>query len=413
MNRFPRLILAVLAMLGLALPAAAPAADEARDESKPLHHTNAFVCKRCHIEIFRAWEKSMHANSSALKNPLHGAFYQATVGDPTQEGVLAKETGKYPECLNCHAPSAALDKKTKLDAVSAYAEGVNCVACHMLKNYKGTKAADGQPQRGIAAYEVSANALMAPSGISYGPVKPTEAQKGNPAVKPYHPYLREVNAAMRTNDACMGCHEERSNPKGAPLCVTGEEVRASGSSATCQSCHMPKVDGITDHSMAGGHSADMVRRGVVMQMNGKVEGERIKARLTLTNKLPHAFPTGAPFRHMVVKVRAYDKDGQLLWENFKANPAAEDPQSAFHYVLGNEKDQIAQPPAATKVLANTRLKPNETRELNYDIPAANVAVVRAEALYNVLAPPLIAQMGDKLPKEMTANKVAATAEFWR
>jgi hypothetical protein len=27
--------------------------------------------------------------------------------------------------------------------------------------------------------------------------------------------------------------------------------------------------------------------------------------------------------------------------------------------------------------------------------------------------PLIARMGDKLPKEMTANKVAATAEFWR
>jgi hypothetical protein len=116
---------------------------------------------------------------------------------------------------------------------------------------------------------------------------------------------------------------------------------------------------------------------------------------------------------MVVKVRAYDKDGQLLWENFKTNAAAEDPQSAFHYVLGNEKDQIAQPPAATKVLANTRLKPGETRELNYDIPAANVAAVRAEALYNVLAPPLIAQMGDKLPKEMTANKVAATAEYWR
>ncbi|MCK7497903.1 MAG: cytochrome c family protein [Comamonadaceae bacterium] len=99
------------------------------------------MCKRCHLDIFRSWEKSMHANSSALKNPLHGAFYQATVGDPRQEGVLAKENGKYPECLNCHAPSAALDKKTKLDAVSAYGEGVTCVACHSLKRFKGVPGA--------------------------------------------------------------------------------------------------------------------------------------------------------------------------------------------------------------------------------------------------------------------------------
>ncbi len=413
MNHLSRLIFAAIALACLALPSATIAAEEAWDEAKPLHHTNAFVCKRCHLDIFRSWEKSMHANSSALKNPLHGAFYQATVGDPRQEGVLAKENGKYPECLNCHAPSAALDKKTKLDAVSAYGEGVSCVACHSLKRFKGVKGPDGQPQRGIAAYEVATNGLMAPSGINYSPTKPTDSQKGNPAIKPHHPYVREGNPAMRTSDACMGCHEERSNFKGAPLCVTGEEMRASGSFATCQSCHMPKVDGVTDHSMAGGHSADMVKRGVVMSINANVDGERIKAKLLLTNKLPHAFPTGAPFRHMVVKVRAYDKEGQLLWENFKTNPAAEDPQSAFHYVLGNDQDQIAQPPAATKVLANTRLKPNETRELSYDIPGTKVAVVRAEALYNVLAPPLIAQMGDKLPKEMTAHKVAATAEFWR
>ncbi|MCK7497904.1 MAG: hypothetical protein MZW92_49605 [Comamonadaceae bacterium] len=197
--------------------------------------------------------------------------------------------------------------------------------------------------------------------------------------------------------------------------MTGEEMRASGSFATCQSCHMPKADGVTDHSMAGGYSADMVRRGVVMSINANVDGERIKAKLLLTNKLPHAFPTGAPFRHMVVKVRAYDKEGQLLWENFKTNPAAEDPQSAFHYVLGNDQDQIAQPPAATKVLANTRLKPNETRELSYDIPATKVAVVRAEALYNVLAPPphcpdgRQAAEGDDRPQGGSHRRVLALA----
>jgi hypothetical protein len=157
----------------------------------------------------------------------------------------------------------------------------------------------------------------------------------------------------------------------------------------------------------------MVKRSIVMKMDARVEGDRIMASLSLHKRLPHAFPTGAPFRHMVVKVVACDQDDKPVWQNFKNNPATEDPQSAFHYVLGNEKNQIAQPSDATKVLPNTRLQPNEARQLRYDIPAANVAVVRAQALYNVLAPPLIARMGDKLPPEMAADKVAASTEFWR
>jgi len=405
--------MAALAAAALLVSPAVRSAGPAGAESAPLHHTQASNCKRCHVEIYRQWEGSMHAKSTALKDPLHGAFYLQTVGDPKAEGVLSKESGKYPVCLNCHAPNAALDKKTKLDEVAAYGEGVNCIVCHSLKKFKGIVTPDGKPQYGIAAYETSKTSLMAPSGTHYGADKHVKGQPLNPAAKPYHPFIREGNAAMRGNEACMGCHEQRDNFKGAPLCVTGSEYSKSGSSATCQSCHMATVDGITDHSMLGGHSPDMVKRGMVMKIDARVDGERIKAKLSLHNRLPHAFPTGAPFRHMLVKVVAYDKEGKVLWQNYKNNPAAEDPQSAFHYVLGDEKDQIAQPPDATKVLANTRLQPNETRELSYDIPATNVAVVRAQALYNVLAPPLIAKMGDKLPPEMTADKVAASAEFWR
>ena len=406
-------VMAAAAAAALLTTPAARSADATEAESGPMHHTQAYKCKRCHLDIYRQWEGSMHAKSTALKDPIHGAFYVQTVGDPKEEGVLSKESGKYPVCLNCHAPNAALDKKTKLDAVAAYGEGVNCIVCHSLKQFKGISTPDGKPQYGIAAYETSKTSLMAPSGTYYGPDKPAEGQPLNAAMKPFHPFIREGNAAMRANDACMGCHEQRDNFKGAPLCVTGTEYSKSGSFASCQSCHMPKSNGVTDHSMMGGHSADMVKRSIVMKFDARVEGDRIMASLSLHNRLPHAFPTGAPFRHMVVKVVAYDKDGKPVWQNFKNNPAAEDPQSAFHYVLGNEKDQIAQPPEATKVLANTRLQPNEARQLRYDIPAANVAVVRAQALYNVLAPPLIAKMGDKLPPEMAADKVAASAEFWR
>ena len=98
------------------------------EEKVSIHHVGPVACKQCHEEIYNQWKGSMHANSSALKDPIHGAFYRNVVGDPTQEGV--RKGGKYPVCLKCHAPVAALDKKTKLDAAEAYANGISCVTCH-------------------------------------------------------------------------------------------------------------------------------------------------------------------------------------------------------------------------------------------------------------------------------------------
>jgi nitrate/TMAO reductase-like tetraheme cytochrome c subunit len=139
------LALAPLAAIGFGGVAVAEAPEK-------IHHIPSEMCKNCHQEVYRQWSKSMHANSTALKDPIHGAFYEMVVGSPTEEGVLHKASGKYPVCLQCHAPNAARDKTTKLDAKPAYAEGVNCVACHTLTNYKGIKGEDGKLRLGIQAY---------------------------------------------------------------------------------------------------------------------------------------------------------------------------------------------------------------------------------------------------------------------
>ena len=109
---------------------------------QPIHHVSAETCKTCHEQIYNQWSGSMHAQSAAVKDPIHGAFYRNVVGDPTAEGVTTKN-GKYPVCLQCHAPNAARDKTTKLDAKPAYSEGVNCVACHTLKSLGPLKTDDG------------------------------------------------------------------------------------------------------------------------------------------------------------------------------------------------------------------------------------------------------------------------------
>jgi hypothetical protein len=234
------------------------------------------------------------------------------------------------------------------------------------------------------------------------------------------------SALFKSNDICMGCHEKRSNPHGTPLCRTGSEYRDLNNFVACQACHMsvvtvPKLkDGkvvpdefvtIADHSMAGGHDGKMVTRGLAMEMRAERQGDVITTTLTVRNRLPHSYPTGAPFRNFFIKVAAYDKDGNELWKNYKVHPIKDDPKAAFWYTLGDEAGKPTVPPKATQVLADSRLHPNERRELYYEIPAKDgIAIIRAEALYDLLLPPIKANMKGKLPDELLQPKLAASSE---
>jgi hypothetical protein len=394
----------------------------AADKSS-LHHVKADACKQCHEEIYEQWQGSVHAHSSALRDPIHGAFYLETVGDPTQEGVKIK--GKFPVCLKCHAPIAAVDKTTKLDSAEAYASGVNCVSCHTFSSFKGIDGPNGKPQYGADAYVVDGNALHGPSGNTYTTERVSEGATWPTPI--HHPQpLQGNNAALfQSNDVCMGCHHKRDNFFGVSLCNTGLEYQAADGKVNCQSCHMavvkvPKLkDGqvvpgqfidIADHRMGGGHDQRMVARGLALELKTTTTEQTITATVTLRNRLPHAYPTGAPFRSLIIKVAAYDAAGMELWKNYKTHPMKDDPKSALWYTMG-DKGKPSAPHVATEILADTRLKPNEVRELVYEIPRTPVtAIVRVEALYDLLLPPIKAMVKGKIDNELLRPKLAAAAE---
>jgi len=389
-----------------------------------LHHIKPETCKQCHEEIYNQWSGSMHANSSALKDPIHGAFYKNVMGDPKKEGLRKK--GKYPVCLKCHAPVAAMEKKTKLDAKPAYANGISCVVCHSFTKFKGNDTKEGKPLYGIDAYQIDKKSLHGPNGATYTTERVPEGSKWPTPI--HHPQPLKGNAAalFKSNDACMGCHEKRDNSKGAPLCRTGNEYRESKNFVACQACHMsivtvPKMDkgnvvpgefvSIPDHSMAGGHDGKMVTRGISLSMYTQKSGDTLKADVVVKNRLPHAYPTGAPFRNFFLKVTVHDKNGKELWKNYKTHPIKDDKKSAFWYTLGDDTGKPTPPPVATKLLADTRLKPNEERTVTYDIPLAKGAhIVRAEALYDLLLPPIKAKVKGKIPDDLLKPKLAASAE---
>jgi len=396
---------------------------------QPIHHVSSEVCKTCHQDIYRQWKGSMHAQSSALSDPIHGTFYKNVVGDPTAEGVKHKASGKYPVCLQCHAPNAARDKVTKLDSNVAYSEGVNCVACHTLQTYKGIDAPNGTLQLGIKAYELSEQ-VQGPEGFNRGAEKLSAAgdmfggatasadQKPNPHLgEPVTVDGTEIPALpmqgnpklMKTSDACMGCHDKRNNPHGVPLCQTGNEYEFSSAKVACGSCHMPISEGLANHGMGGGHDLAMLKRSVVFAMEAENQGDAVQATVTLKNLNPHSLPTGAPFRNMYLRVVAYDENGDVVWENFKQHPAKEDPQAYLVYELSDDAGKPASPPVATKLGKDSRLKPHEERTLVYKIPASGVVLVRGELYYNLLWKGL-ADKFKHLPQELRDPVLVAVAE---
>jgi hypothetical protein len=408
---------------GLSIPAVTQAGDES------IHHISSETCKSCHKEIYKQWKGSMHANSTALKDPIHGTFYKKVVGDPTKEGVLHKASQKYPICLQCHSPNAAKDKTTKLDAKPAYSEGVNCIACHTLSKYNGIQAPNGKLQLGLKAYDY-ADKLQGPGRSSNrGLEKLTAAgdmfgsgggddQKPNPHLgEPVTLEGKEIPSIpmesnpklLKTSDACMGCHDQRNNPHGVPLCQTGNEYSMTSAKVNCLACHMPINDGIADHSMGGGHDKAILQRSVVFDISSESIGDKIRTTVLLKNQQPHSLPTGAPFRNIYMVLTAYDKEGNVVWQNAEGHPAKTDPQAYLVYALMDDEGKPAGPPVATQLGKDTRLKPYEERTLVYEIPAKGVALVRGELYYNLLWPGLVKKF-KQLPEELTAPVLIASAE---
>ena len=59
--------------------------------AESIHHVSSETCKQCHKDIYKQWKGSMHAQSSALNDPIHATFYGMVMGDPRKEGVKSKK----------------------------------------------------------------------------------------------------------------------------------------------------------------------------------------------------------------------------------------------------------------------------------------------------------------------------------
>lgn len=251
---------------------------EANNTLEGAHGPKAADCGQCHIEQFREWQASSHAQS--FVNP----HFQAALSD-----------GGGDSCLGCHIPET-IRTNGESPAPRRYnrEDGVSCIACHLNQ---GTMTGP-EPE----------SALFTP-----------------------HPVVAQP-AFFRNSGLCGSCH--------ADTFADWQASRlAQPTIPTCQECHMPQVIRTATkgtnlfskalvafedsrptrrHTFGLAHLVD-IPGAIRMEFLGWQPAPLNILQLSVTNTLPHALPTGSfRSRQTYLALYLYSPGHTLLAENHVA-----------------------------------------------------------------------------------------------
>ena len=341
-----------------------------------LNLQSAGSCKGCHLDITEQWERSAHSKADRSKNELFGRMYFYSLKQTRGATMIA--------CGPCHETTSFVNQDFEgLREVAK--EGVACVYCHSIKG-------PGDP-KGIPPFFLDITAY-------HGSIRtPTPTTSHKSAYSNYG----------AKSEYCGGCHTY-SNQHGVKIADTfGEWQRSAYAKRgiTCQSCHMPGVPGRNssegpmrprvanhsfDHDALAAARPNAARLAVTGARNGR---DSIRVFATLTNSgWGHSMPTGNDQKLVLIRIRALDAEGKILWEN---DPFAEWSVSVFGLVLA---DELGTWPADTwnaiKILSDRRIKAGGSARVRYDIPiegAKGPIIVQAQALYRQSKPQTLEAYG--------------------
>jgi len=382
------LIVSTLGVRGEQAPAA-PVATRASQAPATDMFALSSDCIACHnnlvspagedVSIGANWRGTMMANSA--RDP----YWQASVRRETMDHP-SKAAEIEDECATCHMPAAQKAAragggkgevfahlpinrragKSPMDALAA--EGVTCTVCHQIAPDRlGTRDS-------FNGNFTVAKALADGTRQAFGSF---EADAGR------HRIMRSVSGFQQTlaphireSELCASCHTlitEALGPDGRvigslPEQMNYQEWRHSafaGEKRSCQSCHMPIVDGpvrvasvlgdyrgsLSQHAFVGGNafmlrlmnrfraelgvdatSAELeaMARATVRQIetqtatvtieNATQSNGQLALDVAVKNLTGHKFPTGYPSRRSWLHVTVRGADGRVVFESGALTP---------------------------------------------------------------------------------------------
>ena len=329
----------------------------------PRHWTNQW-CGTCHKAAYSEWKSSRH--------------FVAGTNENFQAQCLDAGGGRQQWCFNCHAPTSPattllpMHEPRQLEQLFArppqwLEQGVGCLTCHVRD---GRVLVENVTDKAVAAHPV------------------------------------RQSPELGTAEFCAGCHQFNFKDVHLPDYLHGPFQQASldefldfrhadGFETRCHDCHMPGGN----HVMPGGYDNKMLNRALKLELASSWDRGRVAVSVSVTaRRVGHKVPGGEFFRSVTLHTWLTDAGGRVLQESSTESPAADaavvggDSGSNWPRIeifsrrrgaFDDDPESLAQP------LADSRLRPGETREFRYTLrPAADPArfplQVHAELWYHVM-----------------------------
>jgi hypothetical protein len=354
-------------------------------------------CLACHnnlvgpsgedVSIGSSWRGSMMANSA--RDPYMLASVRREMIDHARHASDIED-----ECATCHAPAAqkiahpagekarifahlaSVTTGTPLDALAV--DGVTCTVCHQIA-----------PDRLGTRESFNGNFIVSPPRPdgrrrAFGPFAVDEGRRR--LMHSVTNFEQEQAAHVRESELCATCHTlitEALGPDGRvigslPEQMNYQEWRHSSffeEGRSCQSCHMPAVEGpvrvssvlgdyrdrLARHTFLGGNafmlrmlnryrtdlgveatSAELeaTARATIRQLEREtaavavdqvvLRGGTMTFDVVVTNLTGHKFPTGYPSRRAWLHVTVRDREGAVVFESGGITKAGS--------IVGNDHD---------------------------------------------------------------------------
>ena len=367
------------------------------------HFSLGEQCLACHngmtssqgedLSIGMDWSATMMANSSR---------------DPYWQAAVRREALDHPEsaaaieaeCARCHMPMMSLEAEARgepvelfanlpsaatspdADAVAAMhrglaADGVSCSVCHRIEP-EGL----GSEESFVGHFEIDLGSAAGPH-TTYGPFDVDEGLVE--IMRSATSHVPQRGEHVRSSELCASCHTLLTHTLGEGGAVLGElpeQVPYLGwrhsdfaASQSCQSCHMPQVEGevpissvlgepregVARHAFRGGnffvlrmlgryrdelavtaptHAFEAAARRTLdhlAEASARLEVQRLdrrggvlEAELRIEALTGHKLPTAYPSRRAWLHVALRDTGGNVLWQSGAVRPDGS--------IAGNDND---------------------------------------------------------------------------
>jgi len=354
-------------------------------------------CQSCHnglatpkgedASIGIDWRSSMMANSA--RDPYwQAAIRRETLVHPSVRAVIEHE------CSACHMPMARYSAKaagqkgtvfdhlpivrasTSMDQLAA--DGVSCSMCHQIRKDKL-----GEKESFTAGFVVDNKTALGEREI-FGPHEVDQGRKT--LMKSASLFIPNQGTHVQSSEFCASCHTlftHALNEKGELLNEFPEQVpylewkhSSYAGSRSCQSCHMPEVDGempisgvvgknreqFSRHVFRGGNffmprifngnrhelgiaalpsELDATARRTAEHLetasakitipNVDIRDGRMRAEVRIENMAGHKLPSAYPSRRAWIHFTVHDSKGKLIFESGHMNPDGS--------IAGNDNDR--------------------------------------------------------------------------